>query len=486
MIDLYLTGQKLAVHTPLIVAGSVDYLTIQIHRDDEEWEGLSLHIFFQQEPVTYELLTEGDFIGTDKHLNLTAGEWSVSVVGYDYEDGEMVEKITTNTIGLTVAPAPPDAGESLPDIPPTAYEQIEAIAQSVRDDADAGKFQGEKGDKGETAMTARVGSVTTGMPGTSASVVNSGDDKDLVFDFTIPRGDIGPQGETGPKGDTGEQGPQGEKGDKGDTGNVSSAGDMTVNGVLDIPPLRCNASLSSAGWYRVLTYAGESEAGRRGSPSRIIRLHITRAYVSNNNELHEISLLQNYDSISFADETSKSNVHLIDRIRATYSGNNLYVDLHYNGSSENSVYVDFDVYFNPSTKRLITSSGLTAVAASPSGETVLTEYMFSANGTGDLNVNGAVAGQGFANLLFGIGNSIQSNTNCDSLTSEGKYTCFSSAIAGTLTNPPYTVAFGMLVIRVAEAQRLVQVAIPNNSFITLKLRYYSGTSWTEWKTITPS
>ena len=105
---------------------------------------------------------------------------------------------------------------------------------------------------------------------------------------------------------------------------------------------------------------------------------------------------------------------------------------------------------------------------------------------GDLTANGTVAGQGFADLLFGIGNSIPSNTNCDSLTREGKYTCFSSTIAGTLTNPPYTTAFGMLVLRVAEVQRLVQVAIPNNSFITIKIRYYSGISWTEWKTLTPS
>lgn len=280
-------------------------------------------------------------------------------------------------------------------------------------------------------------------------------------------------------------------GNAGIGGNLGISGstslqNTTVNGVLDITPRRCNANLSAAGWYRVLTYAGESEVGRRGARSRIFRVHITRSYTNNDNELHEVSLLQNYDSISFADETSKSNVQLIDKVRATYNGNEMYVDLHYNGSSENSVYVDFDVYSNPSTRRLTTSSGLTAVAASPSGETVLTEYTLGANGTGDLNVNGTVTGQGFADLLFGLGTSIPSNTNCNSLTSEGKYTCYSSAIAGTLTNPPYTTAFGMLVLRVAEAQRIVQVAMPNNSAITVKLRYYNGTSWTEWKTLTPS
>lgn len=387
MIDLYLTGQKLAVHTPLIVAGSVDYLTIQIHRDDEEWEGLSLHIFFQQEPITYELLTDGDFIGTDKHLNLTAGEWSVSVVGYDYEDGEMVEKITTNTIGLTVAPAPPDAGESLPDIPPTAYEQIEAIAQSVRDDADAGKFQGEKGDKGETAMTARVGSVTTGMPGTSASVVNSGDDKDLIFDFTIPRGDVGPQGETGPKGDTGEQGPQGEqgpKGDKGDTGNVSSAGDMTVNGVLDITPRRCQASsLPSAGWYRAVSYNAGSYGN--GEFAFIVTLRITRA-ISSGNECHEIKLLASANRLVFADEVSSGSAANISRIRYTYNSSTgyAYIDIRAVGALNNIVTVDFDVSTVLTRRYLFTAASLESVADSPSGETVLTEYEFAANTYGGM------------------------------------------------------------------------------------------------------
>lgn len=264
------------------------------------------------------------------------------------------------------------------------------------------------------------------------------------------------------------------------------SGDLTVNGAFDVTHRRCNAALSAAGWYRALTYANGTEGGRRGNPSRIIRLHITRLYNNNNNELHEISLLQNYDSVSFSDETSKSNVQLIDKIRTTYNGDEMYVDLHYNGSSENSVYVDFDVYSNPSTKRLITSSGLTAVAASPSGETVMTEYTFNANGMGDLNVNGTVAGQGFADLLFGVGSEIASNTDCDDFTTVGKYTCPSQTVGNTLSHAPFSSAFGMFVFRVASAERLVQLAMPNSDNLLISVRYYNGTSWTAWKTLTPS
>ena len=67
---------------------------------------------------------------------------------------------------------------------------------------------GEQGPQGEpgAAATIQVGTVTTGEPGTQASVTNSGTTSAAVFDFVIPQG---PQGETGA---TGERGPQGEPG----------------------------------------------------------------------------------------------------------------------------------------------------------------------------------------------------------------------------------------------------------------------------------
>lgn len=49
----------------------------------------------------------------------------------------------------------------------------------------------EKVDAGDFTASVVVGSVTTGNPGTQASVVNSGTNKDAVLDFTIPRGDTG-------------------------------------------------------------------------------------------------------------------------------------------------------------------------------------------------------------------------------------------------------------------------------------------------------
>ena len=65
---------------------------------------------------------------------------------------------------------------------------------------------GPRGEPGEAA-TVEIGSVTTGDPGTSAEVTNSGTAKAAVLNFTIP------QGPQGAKGDTGPQGPQGETGE---------------------------------------------------------------------------------------------------------------------------------------------------------------------------------------------------------------------------------------------------------------------------------
>lgn len=64
---------------------------------------------------------------------------------------------------------------------------------------------GAEGPQGEAgpAATVSVGSVTTGEPGTQASVTNSGTEHNAVFNFTIPRGETG---ETGPQGEPGENG----------------------------------------------------------------------------------------------------------------------------------------------------------------------------------------------------------------------------------------------------------------------------------------
>lgn len=75
-----------------------------------------------------------------------------------------------------------------------------------------------------------VGVVTTGEPGTSATVENVGTAGSAVLNFTIPRGAKGDMGPQGQKGDQGEQGPQGIQGPKGDPGDIGATGPAGAQG----------------------------------------------------------------------------------------------------------------------------------------------------------------------------------------------------------------------------------------------------------------
>ena len=65
--------------------------------------------------------------------------------------------------------------------------------------------RGLKGDTGATggSGTATAGTTTTGLPGTDADVTDGGTPSARIFNFTIPRGDVGPQGPAGTNGTNG-------------------------------------------------------------------------------------------------------------------------------------------------------------------------------------------------------------------------------------------------------------------------------------------
>ena len=89
--------------------------------------------------------------------------------------------------------------------------------------------QGPQGNTGPAGLNATVtiGNTTTGAPGSSANVTNSGTGNQAVLNFTIPRGNTGSQGPTGPQGPVGPTGPAGPTGP---TGSVKS---LLVNALPD-------------------------------------------------------------------------------------------------------------------------------------------------------------------------------------------------------------------------------------------------------------
>lgn len=71
-----------------------------------------------------------------------------------------------------------------------------SVSNSGTPSAAVFSFTIPRGDVGATgtAATVAVGTVTTGTPGSSASVTNAGTSGAAVFNFTIPRGDVGATG----------------------------------------------------------------------------------------------------------------------------------------------------------------------------------------------------------------------------------------------------------------------------------------------------
>lgn len=137
----------LASDSRLYIAGAVDF--------DGEWDDITT-FWLNFEPRSGEAinayLTDGAF---DESLgvSLSAGTWRASAHGTNTAGKE----IHTTPLLLNVAQAGGRDGEAPPYVPPDATGQIAAvaeeardIAQSVRDDANAGLFKGDKGDPGLT------------------------------------------------------------------------------------------------------------------------------------------------------------------------------------------------------------------------------------------------------------------------------------------------------------------------------------------------
>lgn len=163
--------------------------------------------------------------------------------------------------------------------------------------------------------------------------------------------------------------------------------DLSVNGTLDVTPRRCYATLSSPGWYRVCairyTFYGEAI----GAAGGILRFAITDSYASYPNDAHTIDLLIAHNKVTFVNEASAANGYPeVDKIRYTFTEASPYygyVDIHYLGRGGTTyIGISFD-YKGIALNRQanVVAQNLQSVAASPSGETVLTEYTFAGNAT---------------------------------------------------------------------------------------------------------
>ncbi|MBS6956809.1 MAG: collagen-like protein [Enterocloster asparagiformis] len=137
--------------------------------------------------------------------------------------------------------------------------------------------EGPEGPAGPTgpAATITIGTVTTGEPGDSVEVTNSGTDQEAVFDFVIPRG---ADGETGPEGPEGPAGPTGPAatitigtvttGEPGDPAEVTNSG-TDQEAVFDfVIPRGADGETGPTGPAATITI-GTVTTGEPGDPAEV-------------------------------------------------------------------------------------------------------------------------------------------------------------------------------------------------------------------------
>ena len=209
VIEFRITKQTISrTDRNTVVALSQQYLQAHFNFDyvaEPEWDCLVTALFDE-----YAVLLDEDgncFVPIE--VLETPGEFSVSVFGVD---GDM--RITTDVVKIPVKATGYKQGEIPGEPTPDVYAQLMenvntavTVANSVRADADSGKFNGPKGDAGPQGIQGPQG--PQGEPGPQGVQGPKGEQGE--------KGDTGEQGIQGPKGDTGAQGPQGEKGEDGYT-----------------------------------------------------------------------------------------------------------------------------------------------------------------------------------------------------------------------------------------------------------------------------
>ena len=217
MIICQVTGAAITVtQNQLLTSGMVQAVPIQF-LFSPEWEGLERTVVFTAGAVSIScLLGEEEQCFVPWECLAGAGEY-LSVGVYGTRAQETVLPTISCSLGLIypgTQPAENTPTEATPTMVQQLLQQTEAAvlaANALREDADAGRFNGKDG--------------ADGAPGPQGPKGNPGEAGPQG-----PKGDPGEAGPQGPKGDPGEAGPQGPKGDPGEAGPQGPKGETGATG----------------------------------------------------------------------------------------------------------------------------------------------------------------------------------------------------------------------------------------------------------------
>ena len=192
-----------------VVSGQVDAIGVEL-RFSAEWEGLTKTVVFRSGREARDVLLAEGTTQCKVPWEVVARPGGTLRVGvYGLRGSETVLPTVWCECGPILPGAEPAGNTSAQYEMDTfarivdLYEGARNVAQSVRDDADSGKFDGKAFTYED--FTEEQLAALTGPQG--------------------PSGERGPQGETGPAGPQGETGPQGPQGDTGAPGPQGPAGD---------------------------------------------------------------------------------------------------------------------------------------------------------------------------------------------------------------------------------------------------------------------
>ena len=158
--------------------------------------------------------------------------------------------------------------------------------------------------------------------------------------------------------------------------------------VVDVVQRRADASLSRTGWYNIIKYNTGSSTGVKFATAQALNIKVGSTYNNTSNCVHCITMLGTYNTNPrFADELSRSNSNVIDKIRYRYDSNNVgWIDVHYAASNSNDVWMMFDVSAYNTTQAYWIAQNFVAVDDAPAtggtADTILTTHAFlNATGT---------------------------------------------------------------------------------------------------------
>lgn len=139
-----------------LVRGSVAADRVEVALDDEYKSCDTVHAVMVSaaHPEPVRMVVEGGAYSIPSELTRETGSILTCLIGYVGEVQRVISEQESQP--LVVTKSGPVGGTGPQDEQPDLWqklmetiEETERIAQSVRDDADAGKFKGEKGDKGD-------------------------------------------------------------------------------------------------------------------------------------------------------------------------------------------------------------------------------------------------------------------------------------------------------------------------------------------------